>query len=170
MELRQLHNFIQIIELGSITAAAEHLNIVQPALSRQVKALEEELNVRLLRRHGRGVMPTEEGLLLARRSKAILEDIGDMAAEVSGDGKSLSGTLTLGLPPTVADVLATQLVERAMLVHPDVNLRIVSGFSGHIQDWLMRGKIDLGVAYEDQKSPLVKMRPVILEKLFLIQP
>ena len=57
MDFRQLRNFIQVVELSSITAAAERLNIAQPALSRQVKALEDELNVSLLRRHGRGVMP-----------------------------------------------------------------------------------------------------------------
>lgn len=169
MDIRQLRNFIQIVELNSITAAADHLHIAQPALSRQVKALEEELNVVLLRRHGRGVMPTEEGLRLARRAKAILEDIEDLAGDLSGNPRSLSGTVTLGLPPTVAEILATHMIERTMEQFPDVKLRIVSGFSGHVQDWLLRGKIDLGVAYEGQKSPLIKAQPILLEQLFLIQ-
>lgn len=169
MDFRQLRNFIQIVELSSITAAADQLNIAQPALSRQVKALEFELGVPLLRRHGRGVMPTEEGLKLARRAKVILEDIEDLTGELSGNKTTLSGTLTLGLPPTVAEVLATHLIEHTMQNYPEVNLRIVSSFSGHIQDWLLRGKIDLGVAYEGQKSPSVKMQPIILEQLFLIQ-
>nr|WP_321507096.1 LysR family transcriptional regulator [uncultured Celeribacter sp.] len=169
MELRQLRNFIQVVELSSITAAAERLSIAQPALSRQVKALEEELNVALLRRHGRGVMPTEEGLRLARRAKVILEDVQDIASDISGTQARLSGTVTLGLPPTVADILATHLISRTMDLFPDVKLRIVSGFSGHIQDWLLRGKIDLGVAYEGQKSPSIKTQPIIIEQLFLIQ-
>ncbi len=170
MDLRQLRNFIQIVELSSITAAAEHLNIAQPALSRQVKALEEELSVPLLRRHGRGVMPTEEGIRLARRAKTILEDVKDLAADVSGNSKTLSGTVTLGLPPTVAEILATHMIERTMQVFPDVKLRIVSGFSGHVQDWLLRGKIDLAVAYAGQKSASVAAQPIIIEQLFLIQP
>ncbi|SNT76638.1 LysR family transcriptional regulator [Paracoccus seriniphilus] len=169
MDFRQLRNFIQVVELSSITAAAERLNIAQPALSRQVKALEEELNVALLRRHGRGVMPTEEGIRLARRAKAILEDVADMAGDISGNRAPLSGTVTLGLPPTVSEILATHLIERTMDRYPEVKLRIISGFSGHVQDWLLRGKIDLGVAYEDQKSPSIKAQPIILEQLFLIQ-
>ncbi|WP_185803892.1 LysR family transcriptional regulator [Pontivivens nitratireducens] len=169
MDFRQLRNFVQIVELSSITAAADRLHIAQPALSRQVKALEAELGVSLLRRHGRGVMPTEEGLRLARRASVILESMEDLAGEFSGNKKTLSGTLTLGLPPTVAEVLATHLIERALDLYPDVNLRIVSGFSGHVQDWLLRGKIDLGVAYEGQKSPSIKTQPIILEQLFLIQ-
>jgi len=169
MDFRQLRNFIQVVELSSITAAAERLNIAQPALSRQVKALEDELNVSLLRRHGRGVMPTEEGLRLARRAKALLEEVEDMAGDISGNSAPLSGTVTLGLPPTVAEILATHMIERTMTRFPDVKLRVISGFSGHVQDWLLRGKIDLGVAYEGQKSPSIRAQPIIIEQLFLIQ-
>lgn len=169
MDFRQLRSFIHIVELSSITAASERLGIAQPALSRQVKALEAELGVGLLRRHGRGVTPTEEGIRLARRAKAILEDVEDLANDLSGHRQAPSGTVTLGLPPTVADILATHLIERTMETYPEVDLRIVSGFSGHVQDWLLRGKIDLGVAYEGQVSPSIRARPVILEKLFLIR-
>ncbi|WP_319530173.1 LysR family transcriptional regulator [uncultured Cohaesibacter sp.] len=169
MEFRQLRNFIQVIELSSITAAAERLNIAQPALSRQVKALEEELNVALLRRHGRGVVPTEEGIRLARRAKVILEDMQDIASDISGSQSTLSGTVTLGLPPTVSDILATHLITRTMELFPNVKLRIVSGFSGHVQDWLLRGKVDLGVAYEGHKPPSIRTQPIIIEQLFLIQ-
>lgn len=169
MELRQLRNFIHVVEFGGITAAADHLRIAQPALSRQVQALEEELNVSLLRRHGRGVMPTEEGLRLARRARGILEEVEDMAGDISGHRAPLSGTVTLGLPPTVSEILATHMIERTMARYPQVKLRVISGFSGHVQDWLLRGKIDLGVAYEGQKSPSIRSQPMIIEQLFLIQ-
>lgn len=169
MEFRLLRNFVKIVELGSITAASERLSIAQPALSRQVKSLETKLGVLLLRRHGRGVVPTEEGLRLLARSKLILEDFDNLPAEVTGNTKSLSGALTLGLPPTVAEVLATHLLVRTIETYPEVNLRIISGFSGHVQDWLTRGKIDLGVAYEGQKLKSIKAVPIILEQLFLIQ-
>ena len=169
MDFRQLRNFIHIVELSSITAASEVLGIAQPALSRQVKSLEADLGVVLLRRHGRGVSPTEEGLRLARRARSILEDVAELAADVSGTRSAPSGTITLGLPPTVADILATHLIERTMKVFPQVNLRIASSFSGHVQDWLLRGKIDLGVAYEGQIAASIRTRPVILEELFLIR-
>ena len=170
LDFKQLRNFIHIVELSSITAASDALGIAQPALSRQVKALEDELGVALLRRHGRGVSPTEEGLRLAKRAKGILEDVEDLASDLSGTRIDPSGTITLGLPPTVAEILATHLIERAMDAYPQVNLRIASGFSGHVQDWLLRGKIDLGVAYEGQIAPSIRTRPVILENLFVIRP
>lgn len=169
MNLRQLRNFITIVEMNSITAAAEHLNIAQPALSRQVKALEDQLNVRLLMRHGRGVMPTQEGIRLASKAALILEQVAELADDLSGTERLLDGTLTLGLPPSVADLMAIHLIERTMQTFPGVNLRITSGFSGHVQDWLTRGKIDLGVVYEGQEPRSARVRPIIMEELFLIQ-
>jgi LysR family nitrogen assimilation transcriptional regulator len=169
LDLRQLRNFIHIVELGSITAASERLAIAQSALSRQVKSLEIELGVSLLRRNGRGVKPTMEGIKFASRAKLILEDIEDMTRDLSGQGKMPTGTLTLGLPPTVAAMLATHLITKSMEAFPDVKLRIVSGFSGYVQDWLIRGKIDLGVAYEGQTAPSIRTKPIILETLYLVR-
>jgi LysR family nitrogen assimilation transcriptional regulator len=169
LDLRQLRNFIHIVELGSITAASERLAIAQPALSRQVKSLELELGVSLLRRNGRGVKPTMEGIKFASRAKLILEDIEDMTRDLSGQGKMPTGTLTLGLPPTVAAMLATHLITKSMEAFPDVKLRIVSGFSGYVQDWLIRGKIDWGVAYEGQTAPSIRTKPIILETLYLVR-
>lgn len=170
MDMRQLRSFVQIVELGSITAAAERLQIAQPALSRQVQALEDELGVPLLRRHGRGVIPTEEGHTLADRARQILDDVDTMVRDVVARDHRLRGTVTLGLPPTVAEVLATPLVQETLRLYPDVKLRIIAGFSGHVQDWLQRGTIDIGVTYQGAKVPLVRSNPLLLERLFLIEP
>ena len=64
MDLRQLRTFVHVAELQSISAAAERLHIAQPALSRQIQALEQELQARLLHRHGRGVTLTDAGALV----------------------------------------------------------------------------------------------------------
>ncbi len=169
MNLKQLRNFVTIVELSSITAAGKHLGIAQPALSREVTMLEEQLGVRLLTRHGRGVVPTQEGIRLATRAVAILEQIEDLTDDFSGSKRELNGSLTLGLPPSVADVMATHLIERTTQTFPNINLRITSGYSGHVQDWLSRGKIDLGIAYEGRQPHSVKVKSIIEEDLFLIQ-
>mgnify|MGYP000674910776 CR=1 FL=1 len=169
MELRQLRYFVHILDLGSFTAASDLLNIAQPALSRQIKALEEELNTPLLLRHGRGVTPTDEGRALAQKAKGILEDIRQLKEEFKDRDAPLHGSIKLGLPPTVSNILATHLIERTMQGHPGINLQISSGFSGHVQDWLSRGKIDLGIAYGEQKPLSVDSRPILKEKLYLIQ-
>ncbi|MEI2385284.1 LysR family transcriptional regulator [Breoghania sp. JC706] len=170
MDFRQLRSFVQTVDLGSITAAAERLKIAQPALSRQIQALEQELGVALLRRHGRGVVPTAEGRTMAERARQILNDIDAMARDVVASDHRLRGTITVGLPPTVAEVLAEPLVSETLRLHPEVRMRIVSGFSGHVQDWLQRGTIDIGVTYQSRRVPLVRSQPLLMERLFLIEP
>lgn len=170
MEFRQLRSFVQTVELGSITAAAERLQIAQPALSRQIQALEQELGIALLKRHGRGVVPTAEGRTMAERARQILDDMDAMARDVVASDHRLRGTITIGLPPTVAEVLAEPLVAETLRLHPEVRMRIVSGFSGHVQDWLQRGTIDIGVTYQSGKVPLVRSQPLLMERLFLIEP
>ncbi|ASJ73261.1 LysR family transcriptional regulator [Granulosicoccus antarcticus] len=169
MNLKQLRNFVTIVELNSITAAGKQLGVAQPALSRQVTMLEEKLGVSLLTRHGRGVVPTDEGIRLATKATAILEQFDDLIDDFSGTKRDLSGSLTLGLPPSVADVMAAHLIDRTLQIFPAVNLRITSGYSGHVQDWLSRGKIDLGIAYGGRQPHSVKVRPIIEEELFFIQ-
>lgn len=75
MDTRQLQYFLRVKECGSFTAAAESLHVAQPSLSRQIRLLETELGHRLLIRHGRGVIATEAGKLLAEHSEIILRQV-----------------------------------------------------------------------------------------------
>lgn len=170
MELRQLRNFVRICRMRSITAAAERLNIAQPALSRQVQALEEELGVALLRRHGRGVEPTEQGERLLARAERLLSDADGILRDLPGNDGELRGTLTLGLPPVVAEILAEPLIAHFISRYPHVRLRIASGFTGHVKEWLQRGTIDLGITYEMGPVNDRHTRPLVYEQLYLLCP
>ncbi|MGO1119277.1 LysR family transcriptional regulator [Rhodovibrionaceae bacterium A322] len=169
MDLRQLRTFVHVAELQSISAAAERLNIAQPALSRQIQALEQELEVRLLHRHGRGVTLTDPGELLRDRAQLILREVERLQGDLRSQDGKLRGSLSLGLPPTVASVLATPLIERTYLEHPEVKLKVVSGFSGYVQDWIQRGVVDLGVTYEGHEAATIKSTPLLEEEIFLVK-
>ena len=77
LNLNYLLNFIQIVEWGNISKAAAFLNVAQPALSRQIKSLEDTLGTRLLRRHSWGVEPTEDGKLLLEHARRIQKECND---------------------------------------------------------------------------------------------
>lgn len=156
--------------MRSITAAAERLNIAQPALTRQVKALEEELGVELLRRHGRGVTPTDAGELLASSAARLLDGVEQMISEVAGRDGELRGTVTLGLPPALAETLTVPLVDRFMSEYPHAMLRVASGFTGHVRDWLQRGTIDLGITYEFAPVRSARATSLLREQLYLVGP
>lgn len=170
MDIRQLRTFVHVAELGSISAAADRLRIAQPALSRQLQALEQELGVRLFQRHGRGVALTEEGGILLTRATVVLRELDQARDELKGASGELGGKVAFGLPPTVADILAGPLVERFSALFPKVKLSISSGYSGYVLDWLQRGIIDVAVLYESRHLKTINARPLILEKLFLIEP
>jgi len=169
MDLRQLTTFLQVAELGSLSRAAERLRIAQPALSRQIRLLEEELKVTLFTRHGRGMVPTSAGELLRTRAAGILRQIEETRDELIEEGGAVRGRVVFGLPPTVGAVVATRLIERFLATHPEVRLRVVQAFSGYLLEWLQGGEIDIAVVYGGTPAA-VRARPLLVETLCLIAP
>lgn len=170
MDLRQLRTFLEVAELGSLSRASDRLNVAQPALGRQVKQLEDELGVALFQRHGRGMVPTGAGQVLIERASAILRLVDDTRAEVAAAREAVTGSVSLGLPPTVGEVLAAPLVERFLKQHPGVTVRIVPAFSGYLLDMLQRGEIDLAITYETGAARQVRAEPLLVEVLYLVGP
>src|SRR6188472_2384800 len=99
MKLLQLRYLIQVAETGSFTKAATKLNVAQPALSRQIKLLEDELGVSLLRRDGRGVEPTAAGNELVRRSMDIFKHLFEAREAVMAFRGQMEGEVTIGILP-----------------------------------------------------------------------
>lgn len=170
MDLRQLRTFLKVAQLGSLTHAADHLRIAQPAVGRQIRLLEEDLGVRLFDRHGRGMALTEKGQLLVERATMVLRMVEETRAEISAETGVLRGIVSLGAPPTAGEVLAGRLVERFLRDHPQATVRIIPAFSGYLLDMLDKGEIDLAVMYETGATRHVSSTPLIAENLFLIGP
>ena len=144
MELRQLRAFVEIAEAGSITAAAKLLRLTQPALSRQIKALEEELDVSLLERGAHSVSLTPAGELLKsetikllRFSEAMIEKV---RAEASGE------PLRVAYAPSLAGEFIAIAIERFSQLHPRVRISLSDRSSAEMHSGLAAGKFDLILA------------------------
>ncbi|MGG5824049.1 LysR family transcriptional regulator [Falsiroseomonas sp. HW251] len=170
MNLRQLRYFVRVIELGSITRAAEALHVAQPALGLQVKQLEDGLGVQLLARHSRGVEATPAGRLLFDRARAILRQVDDTQRDVMGFGKRVRETLSLGLSPSLVALLGPDLVQRARTELPDLELRLVEELSFTLAEWVEAGRLDLALAYDPPEREGVTAEPVLEEALVLVRP
>src|SRR5919199_2714207 len=97
MDTRQLAAFVEVVERKSFSRAAERLGVTQPAVSQQVRALEERLGQKLLDRSGRRVEPTEAGLRLYRGAQRLLALEGQLLEDVAADGGGgLTGALEIG--------------------------------------------------------------------------
>jgi DNA-binding transcriptional LysR family regulator len=170
MEFAQLRTLICVAELGSLSKAADRLRIAQPALSRQVRMLEEELGVALFTRHGRGMALTEQGRDVLKHAMRIAGELDEIRASASDVETPLSGQVAIGLPPTVADIISVPLVAAFGKAHPNAVLRLVSAYTGYLLDWLHRGEVDLAVLYDPRAARSLRSRPLLLENLFLIGP
>lgn len=168
MDLKQLNTFVQVAELGSLSKASDRLRIVQPALSRQIRMLEEDLKVTLFTRHGRGMVLTHAGELLRVRAGSILRQIEETRADLSLEAGVVRGQVILGVPPTVGDVLATRLVERFLQRYPDVRLRVATAFSGYLLEWLHSGEIDIAVIYGSEQGANIRFSPLLVENLYFV--
>ncbi|MFT4150281.1 MAG: LysR substrate-binding domain-containing protein [Paracoccaceae bacterium] len=170
MDISQLRTVLNVAELGSLSRAAERMRIAQPALSRQLRLLEEELGARLFDRHGRGMIPTEAGQEVLRHAQRVMVELEEIRGAVSGADAALHGHVSIGLPPTVADLLSVPLVQAIADRHPESTIRIVSAYSAFLLDWLHRGDIDLAILFEARPSRALMTRPLVEEVLYLIGP
>ncbi len=169
MEISQLRTLIHVAELGSLSRAADRLHIAQPALSRQIRLLEEELGVRLFARHGRGMVLTEQGEHVLQHALRVMVELEEIRASVSDDAP-LRGHVAIGMPPTVSDILAEPLVSAFREAHPEATLRIVSAYSGYLLDWMHRAEIDAAILYDPRSSRTLRIQPLLEEVMFLIGP
>lgn len=170
MDLQQLRTLKHVAELGSLSRAADRLRIAQPALSRQIRLLEEELGTPLFERHGRGMVITEAGREVLAHALRIMAEVEQIRSKADHAGATLTGRVVLGMPPTISEIITVPLVQAFNASHPQVELSFVSAFSGYLLDWQQRGELDLAVLYDPQTTRSLRTRPLLLESFFLIGP
>ena len=169
MNLRQLQYFVEVSELESVTKAAERLHVAQPALSRHMRTLERDLGVRLFARDGRGITLTNAGVVFRERVRAVLRELDRAQMEVKALSRSPGGRIDLGMPFSISQALTRNLVQRVHHELPDVSLRVIDGWTGFIIEWLLRGRLDLGVIYDyTLKSDVLRTEPLAVEEHFLV--
>ena len=168
MDLKQIRAFVQVAELGSFTRAAAVLRIAQPALSRQVRALEVELRQPLFARNGRGVTLTEAGTRLLAHGRGILQQVERARQDLADPSGAVAGLLSIGLPPSLSRTLTAPLVGAFRTHFPRATLTMVEGLSNYTLEWLEQGRIDCAVVYNATPSAAVDLQPVVDEPLFLV--
>lgn len=145
MKLQQLRFLIQVAEAGSFSKAATRLNLAQPALSRQIRLLEEDLGVPLFRRDGRGVEPTAAGRELVERATSLFSDLYEMRQAVMAYRDKVEGHVTIGMMPLLGSHVVPGLLLETRERHPNVKVDFMIGMSHAIHEWAISGRIDFGV-------------------------
>lgn len=171
MDLRQLNALVAVAEVGSVTKAAQLLHLVQPAVTRQVRALEEEVGVPLFSRTRQGMTLTPAGEILVERARRALHELELARTEIRpSDGGEVTGIVRIGLLESVLDALAEPLATAVARRHPGIELRILTAYSGYLRDWLDSGDIDMSLLYNLDDTASLTVVPLLREPLWALAP
>ncbi|MCA9018679.1 MAG: LysR family transcriptional regulator, partial [Planctomycetaceae bacterium] len=168
MEVDQLRYFLRVAERGNFTRAAEEMMISQPALSRSIQKLEEELGQPVFERKTRSVALTEAGKLLQSRAQQILSLIADTKAEISDDGQS--GQIRVGAIPTIAPFFLPDLLRQFSAEFPKASLIVQEDTTDHLLKRCTQGEIDLAIIALPVPAKYLEVEELFEEELFLVLP
>ncbi len=146
-DFRRLQCFAEVARMRSITRAATALHIEQPALSRQIKLLEQEIGVRLFHRNGRGVELTEQGANVLTRVSRLLQEVESAEQDIKAMKAAPLTAVRLGVQPSLSHALLAPVIQRLRHVAPEVVLRVVEATSIQLVESLQSRQIDLALAY-----------------------
>lgn len=168
MDLRQLRYFVALATQQHYGRAAGVLHVTQPALSRQIQLLEEELGVRLFERHARGAAPTEEARLLLERAVFLLRYAEQMKIDLLARQREPRGPVAVGLSPGLAQQLTVLLTKAVLQRFPEVRLRIIEGFAPSLQQMLAGGEVDVALLIEPVERANLRCIPLMKEQVCLV--
>ena len=152
MMIRQMRYFIAVVETGNFGEAGEACHISQSAVSQQIQALENELGVQLLHRHGRKFDVTPAGRYFYQRAKQQIREMDSLVREVRRIGKGEHQNLRIGVLNGFSNLLMQKAICAFAQDHPNVTLSIRTGTHEEIFQWLIAGQLDLVI--NDQRRAL----------------
>jgi DNA-binding transcriptional LysR family regulator len=158
LDIRALRYFAEVVNCGGFSRASAILHVTQPAISRAVRLLEEELGVRLLIREPKSVKPTREGEVVYRHAAQMLRHVRQLTSELTDMKSELKGEFRVGLPPLVGSTFFPDVIAQFRREYPGVELHIAEFFSSRLEQALDEGQIDIAAA----------MLPVDLDR-FVVQ-
>ena len=145
MNFRHLRAFATIVDAGGFARAAARLNLSQPALTRQIHALEAELGVPLFDRIGRGVQLTSEGEDLLRRSRRLLTEVESLGERARALKSGQTGVLRVGTTPQAIESLLVDFLAQYQARHPGVEVHLVEDGGARLPERLERGEVHISI-------------------------
>ena len=170
MDLRKLRYFSNVVEAKSISRAADSLNVAQPALSKSIQALEEELGTPLLQRSAKGVATTEAGARLYEHCQIVFKQLDRARLDVRKSVERPSGTVTVGLPHSLMTVLALPILQLTTARYPDVRLELKQEHSHVLSGNLRAGKLDFAIMASPRSASGLFCGALLEEELLFVEP
>ena len=160
MDIRIMEYYLAIVREGNISAAAEALHVSQPALSRQIKDLEDELGAKLFDRGNRKIKLTEEGMILRRRAEEMVRLMQITESEIGQAHNIISGEIHIGAGESLAFRYISKIAGAIHKSYPDVRFYITSGDTTDLMEQLNNGLLDAVLIFNDYDKELYQGIPL----------
>ncbi len=147
--LNTIQAFVTVAREGSVSRAAELLNLTQPAVSHQLKRLSAETGVQLFQRTPNGLQITQDGAAILQKAEAVLVAMSDFRRTARQQFDRVTGTLKIGTIVDPEFIRLGRLLHQLRSDFPDIATELVHGVSGEILNRLKRGQIDAGFYLSD---------------------
>ncbi|MFN1130831.1 LysR family transcriptional regulator [Lelliottia nimipressuralis] len=168
LNLGNLATFRLVIQRGSFSAAADILGLSQPAVSLQVRQLEQFLRTRLVERTGRGIKATAAGLALLEHGKRIEQVVEEAIRSVSEFSHEISGTITLGTGATACIHLLPPLLQQLREEHPLLRVGVTTGNTLDVVRAVEENRLDIGLVTLPASGRALEVMPLLDEEFVLI--
>ncbi|ARB31487.1 LysR family transcriptional regulator [Pseudomonas tolaasii] len=168
MDLRQLRYFVKVVECANITRASEALHIAQPAISQQMRNLEQDLGMQLLERSAQGVVPTAAGHTLYRHAVDLLRQADVTHELLRQDAQYPQGKVSVGMPSSTARMLAMPLARTIRSRYPGIKLELIDAPSADLGGLITTGRVALAVQVDGVPTRGVLSRRLFTETLYLV--
>jgi DNA-binding transcriptional LysR family regulator len=170
MDITRLRYFERVARLASFTRAAEDLHVAQPALSKQIAALEQEIGDRLFERVGHSIILTPAGHQLLAHTDAVLEAFARLESEMVGPSGTAVTQLQIGASPSFADTLLPTVVATFVREHPSVQIVIKTGLINALTEELVEGRLDAAIGVLPNMHRLLRDELLFEEEYVLLLP
>ncbi|HBP48456.1 transcriptional regulator CynR [Pseudomonas sp. FSL R10-0056] len=168
MLARHIKYFLAVAQHHSFTKAAAALHVSQPALSQQVRQLEESLSAQLFDRSGRTTRLTDAGEVYLRYARRASQELEEGKRAIHDVGDLSRGALRVALTPTFTTYLVGPLVEAFHSRYPNITLNLREIAQEQMEELLLADELDVGIAFEDGHSQDIETQPLLIEALALV--
>jgi DNA-binding transcriptional LysR family regulator len=164
---RKLETFRVVAQTRKISSAAKLLHLSQPAVTAQVRALEEECGRALLLRSSRGVTPTDWGLRLLETAKHLQAALGELESDLQGE-PTVEEEVVVGASMNAAAYVLPPLVAGYRAIHGRVPFRVQVSNTAHVLEWVADGRVALGLVEARQRSPRAHLERYLEDELVAV--
>ncbi|KHD84392.1 LysR family transcriptional regulator [Heyndrickxia ginsengihumi] len=167
MDIRQLLYFIEVAKQKSFTKAANTLHISQPALSKMVKSLEEELEIELIDRRSKHIELTDAGEIVFSQSQKVVHAFNDLHALLQDMTTLKKGKIKFGLPPLIGTVFFPKIIKGFQTLYPNVKIQLIEHGAKRVKQLVKEGELDFGIIMLPEEDNDFNIIPFATEELML---